>query len=164
MGNSSAANISICLVKCDRMQCFLKPLWFSKGRVHLIWDSSLFLVFRFPNVVGAGLQTLSLQCFPLSHFSFLFKYSLHSSCSSWSHSFPTAGIKYEANAWIENSQTLGVLALNSHFLLSTHYKKNTQTHLPISVEHLESKLCRSVSVFLQTFGKMTKMEVKTTWP
>lgn len=129
------------------MQCFLKPLWVSKRRVHLIWDSSLFLIFRFPNVVGAGLQTLSLQCFPLSHFSFLFKYSLHSSCSSWSQSFPTAGIKNEAHTLIK-SNMLGVLALNSSFLLFIHYK-----------EHLETKLCRSN---ISILGGGPKMEVKTT--
>lgn len=94
------------------------------------FDLGFFLVSR-PDVVGAGLQTHSLQHFPLSHFSFLFKYSLHSSCSSWFHSFPTAGMKHEASALIQSSHTLGVLTLNSPFPLS------------FSWELLETNPCRS---------------------
>lgn len=114
------------------------------------FDLGFFLVSR-PDVVGAGLQTHSLQRFPLSHFPFLFKYSLHSSCSSWFHSFPTAGMKHEASALIQSSHTLGVRTLNSPFPLS------------FSWELLETNPCRSnISLFL-SFGRMTKMEARTTW-
>lgn len=119
----------------------------------------MFLVFHFPNVVGAGLQTLSLQRFPLSHFSFLFKYSLHSSCSSWPHSFPTAGIKYVANALIQSSHTLGVLALNAHFLLSIHYK----IYPDISVHLLRTFGNQTLQIYYQHFFNLfrkMKMEVK----
>ncbi len=92
------------------------------------FDLGFFLVSR-PDVVGAGLQTHSLQRFPRSYFFFsfiyiyLFKYSLHSSCSSWFHSFPTAGMKHEASALIQSSHTLRCsytqLSFSSFFLLRT---------------------------------------------
>lgn len=136
-------------------QSFLKPFWAAKSfrREGFIW-SGILPGFSSWCSRGRTAEAQPAAFPPLSHFSFLFKYSLHSSCSSWFHSFPTAGMKHEASALIQSSQTVGVLMLTSSFPPYPHYK-NILTHFPISWELLETKPCRSIFIYL--FLYFTKM-------